>query len=996
MLKLVKPGSKKAYNHEEVFILQYDWLLEHALRLTSQDRELAEDLVQEAFVQFTFSRPDLDSIETLRGYLYGMLRNLYLMDLRRATHHRSEPLALIDYDSVDLGLRARDLSQALQTKNELALICSYACQRKRTSKAGSVLILRYFHGYYPNEIAAVIQSSRPVVSELLQVSRSEARRYVEDPRSLTFLGNDQPVVEVDFDAGISYVHLLSQLRQAILKARVGPCLSESELDQIYRAERSAPVDADVLQHLVSCVPCLDAVNTTLDLPLLSERNPADMLSPNKPDKPGGSGGDGPGDAGGTDARLDEVRKKCRRRARRVYEHKPRELCVSVNGNRQFSQLVGAETCEQSVSLEVSDSLELIEVSSEQGVRLLFIQVSNDVELEQTSHVELSDGRTLRVSLDRSTLRPRLNVRYEDPTFNSPPSDEVQTPAVESHDDRLFDQPEVHSSRRWLDGVLAWLKTPFAITAIVVLVLVAGFLWFKRTGEVTRNRELLANELLSRSAEDEMTFLNRTDTVLHRQITFLRKVLDSNSSSVQKVEVWHSAEKGITTRRLYDEQDRLIAGLWQKRNGVQTLYQHGRNAELRLADRNTTKPFSFESLWYEEPTAVSFLRLVGKSPSLQTEELASTYLISYRPQTPQNGVVRASIVLAKPDLHVTEMTIVVNELASNQTSVVEYQFVEASFEKRSPSTVLPSVFEPDSEFRDEVGAGAKKSVTPNANLDAGLGNFEPAPVASADVEVEVLRLLHGVGADLGEQITVTRTRDGLLRVSGVVDSEQRKTEIVNALRPVANSRAAWVEVETVAEALARQQSLHPGGGTTVVAATQAADPATMVTESDLRAYFSAQGSQAEELSRQYAMKIVTRSRNAMVHIYAMKRLLGQFSSAQLETLSPDAREKWLDLLASHARAYTIEMDLLRNDLQPVFFAGQSISRAEPGTLADVAATIATANELIGVATDNDVVIRYSFTTSSEISSPNGSVKRPEFWRAMDRAVRLATRLAAASR
>jgi hypothetical protein len=96
---------------------------------------------------------------------------------------------------------------------------------------------------------------------------------------------------------------------------------------------------------------------------------------------------------------------------------------------------------------------------------------------------------------------------------------------------------------------------------------------------------------------------------------------------EKLKSGTAPRRGITTRRLYDENDRLIAGLWQQRNGVQTFYQQGKNAELRLAERNNAKPFNAESLWYEEPTAVSFLRLVGKSPSLQTEELASTYLMS---------------------------------------------------------------------------------------------------------------------------------------------------------------------------------------------------------------------------------------------------------------------------------------------------------------------------------------------------------------------------------
>src|SRR2546429_7579712 len=60
---------------------------------------------------------------------------------------------------------------------------------KETSKAGRVLILRFLHGYYPREIAQVMQCTREAVEERLRVARSEARQYLENPKSLRFLGH---------------------------------------------------------------------------------------------------------------------------------------------------------------------------------------------------------------------------------------------------------------------------------------------------------------------------------------------------------------------------------------------------------------------------------------------------------------------------------------------------------------------------------------------------------------------------------------------------------------------------------------------------------------------------------------------------------------------------------------------------------------------------------------------------------------------------------------
>jgi len=55
------------------------------------------------------------------------------------------------------------------------------------------------------------------------------------------------------------------------------------------------------------------------------------------------------------------------------------------------------------------------------------------------------------------------------------------------------------------------------------------------------------------------------------------------------------------------------------------------------------------------------------------------------------------------------------------------------------------------------------------------NVRPAApvVASADLEVEVLRLLHEARADLGEQLAATRRADGVLHVTGIVDTPERK-------------------------------------------------------------------------------------------------------------------------------------------------------------------------------------------------------------------------------
>ena len=71
-------------NHEDLFIQRYDHILSWSLKITGHNRQLAEDLVHDAFIQFVLVRPDLSEINNLECYIYRMLRNMYLSQEERA------------------------------------------------------------------------------------------------------------------------------------------------------------------------------------------------------------------------------------------------------------------------------------------------------------------------------------------------------------------------------------------------------------------------------------------------------------------------------------------------------------------------------------------------------------------------------------------------------------------------------------------------------------------------------------------------------------------------------------------------------------------------------------------------------------------------------------------------------------------------------------------------------------------------------------------------
>src|SRR5207245_4838250 len=129
----------------------------------------------------------------------------------------------------------------------------------------------------------------------------------------------------------------------------------------------------------------------------------------------------------------------------------------------------------------------------------------------------------------------------------------------------------------------------------------------------------------------------------------------------------------------------------------------------------------------------------------------------------------------------------------------------------------------------------------------------APVmATPALEVEVLQLLNQANAFMGEQLSITRTPDGKLLVSGLVETEERKSELIRALATVRNNPAVRIEVETVAKAAQRESPKSPGNITVErIEATEGTSPVY----ADLKKKFS------DDEARRYSDRVRARSLQA---------------------------------------------------------------------------------------------------------------------------------------
>lgn len=360
-----------------------------------------------------------------------------------------------------------------------------------------------------------------------------------------------------------------------------------------------------------------------------------------------------------------------------------------------------------------------------------------------------------------------------------------------------------------------------------------------------------------------------------------------------------------------------------------------------------------------------------------------------------AIAEALLVVRARDWQPTELRL---DIAAEGEDRI-YDLTESISEVLSLSQVDPAIFA-DQPVASSPPAStpvnvAKREAQPTpADAEPNPQPLTPRPAATAELEVEALALLSQAGADLGEQVSVRRAPDGILHVSGIVDTDQRKAEITNALRPIAASPAVQIEIQTVAEAVASQRSTKKSPSSPVVREVEITGN-TFAAEPDVRNYFAGKSKDTDEAVRQYAARIVSLSGQAMDHLWAMKRLLNQLSAEQVRSLTPEARAKWVALIRSHAQAYQQRTAALRRELHPVFFAGQSLATtaSEGADIKDTGRLSRAVEQLFELGTLNDSMIRSAFTsTSSGVMTT--AIRDPHFWRSLGNAEGLAATIARA--
>lgn len=872
--------------NEDVFFAYYPRLLEWSLQITRRNREEAEDLVHDLYLRITRISRTIDDLELLEPYLLRILRNLYFSRLRRLGRDPINDLSIVDYDSAEQGLLVADRSELLFVRANLRKVCRYACQRKSTSRSASVLILRFFLGYYASEVMKILKAPRSAVDRSLQVARREARLALERPGTLhLFPQQRREVVFSGEEEGTQ--QLFAELREAIFSATEGECFAPSVLEGRYAPEsQSGSFTALEISHLVSCRTCLDRVNRALHLPLLAERSPEDGIDRDSFSGTGGGAAHGPVIR---TARKGPSFAKMERRSRELYEHRPESLQIAVDGEVRASQKVTAENSELHLKLAQKEEPSFIEVFSEQGLCLAYLHVTDPTasdDLDLIEEFSLSDGRLLIVTLSFAADVPIVHVLYRDPVVAEAGAFE-EDHGMEDHlvhtESRaplfVLAQEQAHAPYRWLrhaGRLLATLHERYQrifirdmnllLTSAAVLAAGAIFcfcVWLKSVPPMS------ASVLLQRAAAAERVQVSASEPA----VIYQRVRIQSAGRSIER-SIHLDPAGGRRPKQLQSD--------------AQTLALKARLVEAGVGWDEPLSAAGYQDWRNHSKITRDVVRKTGENLVTLTTTVADA------------KVIEESLTVRANDFHPVARTISFRNADNVEIAELDYAVV--------PLNVAdPSWFEPTTGAVSDTSRGHTRSSERFVPTSLTEGQIDEA-------ELGALLVLHQLHAESDNRVQIIRRANGV-QVKGIVEDEARKRELetrLNAVQHVIPSIFTFAELE-------RQQSAPE------VKAAQSPRPQLQSDEeqsSPLAEYLSAKGESRSELSL-LANRIADSA-------YVIDRESSQLTELMMrygsdEQLSEAGRTKLNQLVAEHKATI---LEALEEEERSLINAGLAKPLADP--------------------------------------------------------------------
>jgi hypothetical protein len=214
--------------------------------------------------------------------------------------------------------------------------------------------------------------------------------------------------------------------------------------------------------------------------------------------------------------------------------------------------------------------------------------------------------------------------------------------------------------------------------------------------------------------------------------------------------------------------------------------------------------------------------------------------------------------------------------------------------------------------------------PRFSVAATLHSVLPTAAELAEAEVKADSVLHGLGADLGEQINITTNAGREVLVEGVVGDEARKHELLSALQKVPHTQ---LRLSTIDEAAQRAPSSPVAD---LAQPSASVGPMIVASPPLLEAQLVARFPDKDQRIA-YVNQTLSLAQLASARAWALNRLADRYPAQQIAVLNDDARLQVQVLLTDHVSALREDINSLQNQL------GEILSRTSNTPAANTALT-----------------------------------------------------------
>jgi len=455
---------------------------------------------------------------------------------------------------------------------------------------------------------------------------------------------------------------------------------------------------------------------------------------------------------------------------------------------------------------------------------------------------------------------------------------------------------------------AWLTPARLAFVISVAIIALAGLWLSRSPVAS------AHELLQRSMQAETARINQVaEPVMYRKLQARRKSAGAEESVAW--ESWYSAKNDLFRQRVADKQGlRFIraseepapALLTELERVFQTNHLDARRPLSATGYADWRKTIRLES------ETVAEIALPDQSRGLKLTTVVAGPRVA-------GVIIEASLTVRRADWHPVAEHLKVQ----GENEIREYELSETAYEVM-PLAAL-TVFAEPTPLPAPVAEATRipATATPSPPIEP-----IPSEAESRNAEVSALYALHHARADLGEQIEILRDPAGRVIVRGLVETTDRKEQLIEALGDLA---LVTTQIQTVEEAQrATSQNLFAAPAATVYAGAENSEPAgadnrtrqQQAFRTALENYFASSGGMDARRITELTNRSLALSETALARAWALRRLAENPALKRTEQLLPEAKARLAAMLESHQTGLREEIHNLQGELESclIFVAG----------------------------------------------------------------------------